>query len=129
MLSMPAGYPVKVYLVEDSPLIRERLTAMLQEVDGVEVVGEAEGPAAALMGIEASHPDVVILDLQLSGGSGLFVLRQLKDFAADIVPIVLTNYALPQFRKECLAAGARYFFDKTAEFGQVREAIETLAKH
>jgi len=46
-----------------------------------------------------------------------------------VIPIVLTNYALPQFRNECLAAGARYFFDKTMECGKVREVIADIAKH
>ena len=120
---------MKVYLVEDSALIRERLAAMLRTLEGLEIVGEAEAPEAALLGIKASRPDVVILDLQLSGGSGLSVLRQLHDFAPNVVPIVLTNYALPQFREECLAAGATYFFDKTTEFGKVCGAIEAVCKH
>jgi two-component system, NarL family, response regulator DevR len=119
----------KVYLVEDSLLIRERLAAMVRTLEGIEIVGEAEAPEAALLGIKASRPDVVILDLQLTAGSGLSVLRQLHDVAPDVVPIVLTNDALPQFRKECLAAGAKYFFDKTTEFGKVCGAIEAVSRH
>ena len=119
---------VRVFLVEDSLLIRERLSALLRNIGGVEIVGEADGPAAALLRIDASRPDVIILDLQLAGGSGLFVLRELSHFAPNAVPIVLTNHALPQFRKECLAAGAKYFFDKTTEFGKVRQAIEGIAQ-
>jgi DNA-binding NarL/FixJ family response regulator len=110
-------------------LIRERLAAMLRTLEGIEIVGEADAPEAALLGIKASRPDVIILDLQLTGGSGLSVLRQLHCVAPDVVPIVLTNDALPQFRKECLAAGAKYFFDKTTEFGKVCGAIEAVSMH
>jgi DNA-binding NarL/FixJ family response regulator len=46
----------KVYLVEDSALIRERLAAMVLALEGIEVVGEAEAPEAALLGIKASRP-------------------------------------------------------------------------
>jgi two-component system, NarL family, response regulator DevR len=119
----------KVYLVEDSALIRERLVAMLRTLKHIEIVGEAEAAEAALLGIKASGPDVVIVDLQLASGSGLSVLRQLHDFAPDIVPIVLTNHSLPPFRAECLAAGAKYFFDKTTEFGKVCGAVEAVSKH
>ncbi|MES2355862.1 MAG: response regulator transcription factor [Pseudomonadota bacterium] len=120
---------MKVYLVEDSPLVRERMAAMLRAVDGVEIVGESEDATAAIAGITATLPDIVVLDLQLAGSSGLSVLRQLNQFCPEIISIVLTNYAVPEFRKECLSAGARHFFDKTAEFGKVRETIEFLSNN
>ncbi|HVK56285.1 MAG TPA: response regulator [Burkholderiales bacterium] len=118
---------MKVYLVEDSPFIRERLSELLREIPKVVICGEAETPADALLGIEATQPEVVVIDMQLAGGSGLSVLRELQRIAPAAAPIVLTNYAFPQFRLQCLFAGAMYFFDKTAEFGKVREAIETIS--
>jgi two-component system response regulator DevR len=119
---------MKVFLVEDSPLIRDRIKAMLTSIDGVQVVGEAEAPAQALVGIEASEPDAVILDLQLTGGSGLFVLREMKTFAPDIAVIVLTNYVFPQFRSQCLEAGAKDFFDKSTEFDKARNTIAQMSR-
>jgi two-component system, NarL family, response regulator DevR len=125
---MGKGAPtMKIYLVEDSAFIRERLSELLREIPGVVICGEAETPADALLGIEATQPKVVIMDLQLAGGSGLSVLRELPRIAPTTAPIVLTNYAFPQFRLQCLLAGAMYFFDKTAEFSKVREAIETIS--
>jgi DNA-binding NarL/FixJ family response regulator len=120
---------MKIYLVEDSHLIRSRLSSMLEEIDGVEIVGEAEDAGSAVVGIAATRPDVIVLDLQLAGGSGLDVLRELKNIAPGVVSIVLTNYALPQFRKQCMAAGAQHFFDKTAEFSKVTETIAQLSPH
>jgi two-component system, NarL family, response regulator DevR len=63
--TMPTnGIPqsMRVYQVEDSPIIRERLAAMLCNVQSVEIVGEAEDPVAARIGSEASRPDIVALD-------------------------------------------------------------------
>ena len=117
---------MKVYVVEDSALIRERLIAMLREIEGMEVVGESEEPTAALIGIHATHPDIIVLDLQLGNSSGFIVLRQLNDSAPTV--IVLTNYATPSFRKQCFALGAKYFFDKTTEFGKVFETIKSLTR-
>ena len=129
MLSMTSKLPMKVYLVEDSPLIRERMAEMLQTIDGVEIVGVAEDAITAITGMAATKPDVVVLDLQLVDSNGLSVLRGLHQISGATMPIVLTNHALPEFRKECLAAGARYFFDKTTEFGKVHETIELLSKN
>src|SRR5262245_51554950 len=119
---------MKVYLVEDSDLIRERLAALLQEIPGLTICGEAAEPDEALIGIGTSLPDVVVLDVQLIGGSGLTVLSELAKHAPTIKSIVLTNYAVPQIRQQCIKAGAAYFFDKTTEFTKVREAIEALSK-
>jgi len=117
---------MKVYVVEDSALIRERLIAMLREIEDTEIVGESEEPGAALIGIHATRPDIVVLDLQLGNSSGLTVLRQLNDSMPTV--IVLTNYATPPFRKQCFALGAKYFFDKTTEFSKVCETIKSLPR-
>ena len=115
-----------VFLVEDSAPIRARLTEMLGGVDGVTIVGEAATPASAIDGILRTHPDSVVLDIQLLGGSGIEVLRKVCPVAPDIIFIMLTNHPDPQYRKICMESGARYFLDKSAEFEKVREVIAAL---
>ena len=115
-----------VFLVEDSAAIRARLAEMLGEVEGVSIVGEAETPASAIDGILRTRPDSVVLDLQLIGGSGIEVLRKVCPVAPNIVFIMLTNHADPQYRKICMESGASYFLDKTADFNKVREVIAAL---
>jgi DNA-binding NarL/FixJ family response regulator len=117
---------MNVFIVEDSASIRERLAAMLGDIEGVHVVGEAETAGEAIEGILRTRPDSVVLDIHLIGGSGLDVLRQAHPQTPDTVFIVLTNYPNPQYRRVCMEAGAAYFFDKSSEMAKVREVIAGL---
>lgn len=113
----------KVFLVEDSAPIRERLVALLSPV--ARVVGFADNAADAIHDILATRPATVLLDLNFAGGSGngIDVLRALSTEAPEIDVFVLTNFAHPQYRRLCLGLGARGFFDKSTEFEKVRDAI------
>jgi DNA-binding NarL/FixJ family response regulator len=118
---------MNVFIVEDSASIRERLAAMLGDIEGVTVVGQAETPAEALEGILRTRPDSVVLDIQLIGGSGLEVLRKAHSQMPATVFIVLTNHSDPQYRRIYMEAGAAYFFDKSNEIAKVREVISGLS--
>ena len=108
-----------VYLVEDSESIRARLVDLLGSVEGLDIVGESATAADAILGIERTCPDAVVLDIQLTGSSGLEVLRTVHTRLPEIVFIVLTNYPNPQYRRICLQSGASHFLDKTTEFSKV----------
>ena len=126
MLHPAPAAEMNVYIVEDSASIRERLAAMLGDIEGVTVVGQAETPDEALEGIVRTRPDSVVLDIHLVGGTGIEVLRRGRQQSPGTVFIVLTNYANPQYRRACMEAGAAYFFDKSSEIAKVREVIESL---
>jgi DNA-binding NarL/FixJ family response regulator len=102
-----------VFIVEDSPAVRERLVALMEETAGICVVGEADTPKDAVEGILRTRPDWVLLDIQLVGGTGIDVLRQVRARVPDTTFVVLTNLANPHYRKSCIEAGASHFFDKT----------------
>ncbi len=121
---------MKVYLVEDSPVLRDRVMESLAEDDRVAVVGHAETEDAALAGIAAAAPDAVILDIQLKRGNGLNVLRRLARLGLARLPtvIVLTNFAEPEYRRRAIAAGCDFFFDKSSEFDRVADVLGTLAE-
>ena len=114
---------MKVFLVEDAPLLRERLHALIASIPGALVVGHADGAREALDGILAERPDVVVLDIHLSNGNGFDVLRGLRaaQFAPEIH--VLTNYPLEGYRQTAERLGARGFFDKSSEFDALRAAL------
>ncbi|MBK9116904.1 MAG: response regulator transcription factor [Betaproteobacteria bacterium] len=116
----------KVFIVDDSPSMRVRLSELLGEIDGVDVVGEAGTPGDAIAGILRVHPQYVLLDYQLEGGTGLDVLRAVHPQDPGVVFIVLTNHATPQYRNACLEAGAQHFLDKSSEFGRIKEVIAGL---
>jgi DNA-binding NarL/FixJ family response regulator len=116
----------KVFIAEDSAEVRRYIVDLVKEVDGACVVGEAETADATVAGIMRTEPDCVVLDFQLVGGTGLDVLRTVHPRAPQIVFIVLTNFANPQYERACVAAGARCFFDKSKEFMRVRDVIAGL---
>jgi two-component system response regulator DevR len=120
--------PLKVFLVEDSMLVRNRLAALIHPIGEARIVGEAEDAGAALARIADSGADVVIVDLRLTDSNGLDLLAALARSARPVVKIVLTNYSTQAFREASLAAGADYFFDKTSEFDLARDTIARIAR-
>jgi len=127
MENVPANH-INVFLAEDVAFIRLRLAEMLKAIGNVTIVGEAETPALAIEGILHTRPDCVILDIHLIGGSGIEVLRKIRQVNPNVVFIVLTSYSTPQYQKAYLEAGANYFLDKGREFEKVKELIAQLGK-
>lgn len=93
------------------------------------VVGQAETPQDSIEGILAMYPDVVVLDVQLEGGSGLQVLRAIRHAAPDIAFVVFSNCSDPGYRKCYLGAGAESFLDKTEEFDRLAQAVVKASQH
>ena len=118
---------LKVFIVEDSPPIRDRLIELMDEADGAAVVGVADTPSDAIAGILKTRPDCVVLDYQLIGGTGVDVLRAVCPKAPRTVFVVLTNHVDPQYRRLCLDTGARWFLDKSTDFRKIKEVIGALA--
>lgn len=115
---------MRVFVADDSAPVRERIVSLLEEIPGVEVVGQAEDALAARALVTALQPDVVILDINMPGGSGIEVLQDIKRLPRAPRVIMLTNYSQPQYRTRCLEAGADEFFDKSTEFEKIRGALE-----
>ena len=121
---------MEIFLVEDSSLVRERLTDALDAVPGASVVGEADRADTAIREILAIKPDVVLLDINLADGSGFDVLRAVCRQAPEIDFYMLSNFAADPYRELAERLGARGFFDKSREFERVRELIaERAAVH
>jgi len=117
---------MKVFLVEDAPLLRDRLTKLITSV-GASTVGHAAGAREAIDAILAAHPDVVVLDLHLKEGNGFDVLRAVGKAAPEIRFFVLTNHPIESFRAVAKRLGARGFFDKSTEFDKLREVLAAPA--
>jgi two-component system OmpR family response regulator len=120
--------PLRVFLVEDSAVIRERLTETISSLEHVEVIGHAETEADAIAALQAAACDAVVLDLQLREGHGFNVLKALRSASARrrVIVLVLSNYATPQYRGRSMEIGADYFFDKSREYDRLCEVLEEL---
>ncbi|MGQ0509775.1 MAG: response regulator [Betaproteobacteria bacterium] len=120
---------LRVFLVEDSELIRGRIRAGLSDIPGLRTVGYADTAADAVREVLARHPDVVLLDLRLRQGNGLEVLRALHANAPEIDVYLCSSYAGEPYRGMALRLGARDVFDKSTEFGRVKEVLARRAAH
>lgn len=115
---------MKVLLVDDSAIIRERLKAMLSEVPEVKTISQAKDSLEAIELLHKLNPELVIMDIQMPGGSGIDMLREIKKGNRPPLVIVFTSESYPPYRKKCLKAGADFFFDKSTEFDKVVEALK-----
>ena len=119
------GSDMKVFVVEDSAAVRERLVELIREVKDVEVVGVADTYGKAVSGIIDTRPDVAILDIRLAddSGSGIDALIEVRKTLPGVRAIVLSNYATPQHLKASADAGAEYFLDKSVDFERIPEIL------
>lgn len=125
---MDSTQRLRVFLADDSAAIRERVAGMLAG-SNLDIVGAAATPPACVEGILQARPDVVVLDVQLQGGTGLDVLRAVGRSAPDIAFVVFTNNSGPAYRKRYLQAGAAAFLDKSTEFEQLAHAVSVASPH
>jgi len=119
------GKPLRILLVEDSPLLRGRLENMLSQHAAFKVTGLAAAEAEAVEKLDSVPYDVIVVDVELRPGSGIGVIRQARTRNKDpkdgshVWIIVLTNYDLPTVRERCMQAGADHFLDKMREIDQL----------
>lgn len=104
-----------------------QIKELLSEVANACLVGDAANVEEAIYGILKTKPDIVILDIQMPGGSGIDVLKEIKNKMPETKFIVFTNYTMPQYREKCIALGAEYFLDKSFDFNQVPDALSKLS--
>ena len=115
---------VRVLIVDDSHLLRRRLTELIGQLPGIEVVGSAPNVERGLQLIDELQPDVVTVDVRLPGRSGLSMVEEVAQRPSHPVIIVLTSY--PEFRARALELGADYFVGKTSELYRLPQILESL---
>jgi len=127
------GTPLRILLVEDSPLLRGRLENMLAQHVVFSVTGTAAAETEAVEKLDQVPYDVIVVDVELRPGSGISVIREArarnKNVADDchVWIIVLTNYDLPTVRERCMHAGADHFLDKMREIDQLIPILQGIA--
>jgi len=118
---------LSVVVVEDSILMRAQIVASLSAVKGMGTIRQAGDVPSGLRLLEKVKPDVLILDIQLPGPTGLQLLKTVRKTDTSMVIIMLTLHDQPRMRKRCAELGANYFFSKSSEFERVAEVCRDLA--
>ena len=119
---------MRLFIADDSEILRERLVEIISEIEGVKIVGQGKEPITVIDAVERLHPDLVILDIRMPGGNGILVLETLKKMENPPSVIMFTNFPYFQYRKRCLDAGADFFFYKSTEFEKLIDVIRESAK-
>jgi two-component system, OmpR family, response regulator len=122
---------LRVLLAEDSSLLAARLTELIRRLPDVQLVGTVDSEAAALSHVATETPDVLILDLHLRSGSGFGVLRALARARASTRRpkiIILTNFGLPEYRREAEAFGVEAFLDKSRDYFRLPSLLTDFAR-
>ena len=120
--------PLRVYLVEDSPHVRDLLLDFLQVPGEVEIVGFSDTENESVAAIIEHPVDAVIVDLKLREGNGMGVIEKLRKVNLNPQPkiIVFTNHPFPEIKTRAIKLGADYFFDKSADYDSVRTTLQGL---
>lgn len=125
-LEWRGGMRIRVAVVDDHPVMRAGVAASLVEDPGIEVVGTAgDGPGALELARE-QRPDVMVLDLNLPGMSGVMVLERLRAELPGVRVLVLTVTQNPERLREAFAAGAAGCLCKGATVEEIRQAVITV---
>jgi DNA-binding NarL/FixJ family response regulator len=118
---------LRLLVVDDSALIRQRLLEMLEGIVGIETRASAATLDEALLCARRDLSTVVLLDLNFPEGNALSIIPTLKRLPSTPQIAVLTNDARASTRRQCLQAGADWFFDKSTEFQIAIELVHTQA--
>lgn len=117
---------IRVALVDDHALIRRGLRDSLNEAGDIRVVGEAGDYGELRQLLRDTEFDVLVLDINLPGRSGLDVLHSLGDHPVRIRTLILTMYPEDQYAIRALKAGAMGYLNKSADPAQIVSAIRTV---
>ncbi len=117
---------IQVLIADDHTLFRESLHRLLNDVEGLEVVGEAEDGAEAVSKTMELHPDVILLDIAMPNMNGLEATRQIKKQNPSVKVLILTMYDTEQHVFETLSAGASGYILKKAPSRELISAIQAV---
>ncbi|MDO5720175.1 MAG: response regulator transcription factor [Actinomycetaceae bacterium] len=114
-------------IVDDHEIVRRGIAEIVDRADGLEVVAEAGSVADAIRRAELVIPDVILIDLQLPDGTGIDIMRRLRESKPEIRPVVLTSFDDDSALSEALEAGALAYVLKTVHGAEITDVIKAVA--
>ena len=114
---------IRVLIVDDHPMVRKGLTAFLQFIDGLALIGEARNGVEAIQWCERSQPDVILMDLLMPVMDGVTAIRTIREQWPQIQIIALTSFQEQELIQEALQAGAISYLLKDITAAELQDAI------
>ena len=121
-----AKEPVRILIVDDHPVVRDGLAAELETESDLVVCGEAGDVAGALAQIDAAAPDVAIIDISLSGGNGIDLVKRIRERNESLPILVWSMYPESLYAERALRAGAQGYINKGTATRQILEALRAV---
>jgi DNA-binding NarL/FixJ family response regulator len=118
---------IRVLVADDHSLVRAGIRLLIEEIEGVQVVGEAGNGQETLRLIEKLRPDVVLLDIKMPGPSGFEVLKKTSEDFPAVRVIILTVHQTEEYASHAFRSGASGYLPKTAASVELELAIRTVA--
>jgi DNA-binding NarL/FixJ family response regulator len=118
--------PIRVVLADDHPVVRRGLAALLESVEGVEVVGQAATGREAVREAQLLAPDVVLMDVQMPDLDGVEASRRIATASPGVAVLVLTMHDDDETVVAALRAGARGYLLKGADQEEIRRAVHAV---
>ena len=119
---------LKLLVVDDSAMVRERLATLLSQIPAVEVVGHATDGYEAVSLDRELKPDVIVMDIKMPRKNGIHALQEIKKERLLVQIIILTNFADTQYQKICMDLGADHFFDKSNDLEKLQQVLKDAVR-
>ena len=119
---------IRIVVVDDHPVVREGLTAILSDEPEFKVVGQAESGEGALAAVLKLMPTVVVMDMRLPGISGIETCQRIRRRSPSTKVVILATYPNGGGIARAFAAGASAFVLKRSELAELREAVRVVAR-
>src|ERR1700723_1346621 len=126
--SQIASNPQKysVLLVDDHPIVRQGLALLIDREGDLSVCGEADGSQTAFQAVATLHPDIVVLDISLSGPDGLDVLKEIRMKSQNLPVLILSMHDESIYAERAMRAGANGYIMKQEATDKVLVAIRRI---
>lgn len=125
-----ATQKVSILVVDDVPIVRERVVDLLSDLVPLGNVAQADDAKSAVDAVLAFSPEIVVLDISIPSTSelrnGIDVLKWIKRHNPSIYVVMLTNFGYLEYKDECKRAGAFAFLDKSREFDKLPDVIDDI---
>ena len=120
--------PIRVILADDHVLVRAGMSALINKIEGVEVIAEASDGREVLQLVEKLKPDLVLMDIAMPGMSGLEALNRLVKSAPDVRIIILSMHTNEEYIMQALRIGAGGYLLKDSATSELELAIKAVKK-